>query len=187
MRQKRWALAGVAALVAGVGWFGADAASAGRASHPSVVAAAMAHGLPGRPAASAAAATSLAAGSGGPAGQTLAVVTRQVAGRLIDLGKSGDYAGDFFIAKEKIYDSTGQHLIGVDSVRCELGIGTFTCEATIMIDGKGKIRIAGTLFSHSDNSFPVTGGTGAYQGVGGQLSTFDLRGGATALVFHLVR
>ena len=53
--------------------------------------------------------------------------------------------------------------------------------------GKGTIRVAGTLFNDRDNVFPVTGGTDTYEGVGGQVTVFDLAGGSTALIFHLRR
>ncbi len=43
------------------------------------------------------------------------------------------------------------------------------------------------MFAERDNAYAVTGGTGAYKGVGGELSVFDLAGGDTLLVFDLVR
>jgi len=63
------------------------------------------------------------------------------------------------------------------SVRGELALRTFTIEGTIQIFRKGKIAIASTVFSERDNAYAVTGGTGAYKGVGGELSAFDWAAG----------
>jgi hypothetical protein len=190
MARRSAALLGAAVLAAGGVWLGPGGAAAGSAERPAPAATTKLRAWPSAPTvASVAAAESAAAGARAARrpGQTLAVVTREVRSAFVDLPPAGDSAGDFFLVEERVFDRTGTRPIGRDAVRCELGLRTFTCAATIEIDGKGKIRVAGTLFRDGDNVVPVTGGTGAYEGVGGELTVFDLAGGRTALVFHLVR
>lgn len=166
---------------------GGGAAQAGRS---------LTGGLPGTPAtsvadavrqaaASEAAATAAAAADGEV--QRLVVTSRELRGQGVDLPPAGDSPGDFFLFEERLFDQTGTRGIGMDSVRCELSLRTFTCEATLVLNGRGKIRIAGTVFSERDNVFPVTGGTGEFLGVGGRLNVSELADGRTVLVFHLVR
>lgn len=131
-----------------------------------------------------------AARSGGAAqraGQTLIFVTRQVRAVDVDLPPAGFGPGDFFMFEENVFDRSGRRQVGRDAVTCQVGLRTITCEATFQISGKGKIEVAGAQFSERDNVFPITGGTGAYQGVGGDLSFFGLGGNRAALVLHLVR
>ncbi len=106
--------------------------------------------------------------------------------KRVDVGPQGFSPGDFFLSEGKLYNESHTKLVRKDAVRCEVGLHAFTCEATGRLDGRGKIRIAGTVFSERDNVFPVTGGTNTFKGVGGALQVFDLRGGNSLLVFKLV-
>ncbi len=141
-------------------------------------------GWPGRAVTSVAEAQRLSTAAGPGDDSTLIVVTRQVRGAGVDVGAEGDSPGDFFIFEEKVFNSTGGNPIGRDSIRCELGLRTFTCEGTIRINGRGKLRVAGTLFRPKDNVVPVTGGTRDFRGVGGTLKVYDLPNRETVLVFN---
>jgi len=195
MKRKYLALSSVAALLAGMTVVGTVGASA-REDHTAGTAATTSHrSWASKPASSVAEAQRLAdaARASGTstdvaAAQTLILVEAPYSPpreAFVDLAPAGDSAGDFFISEARIFDRS--RLVGKDAVRCELGLRTFTCEATLLVNGKGKIRVAGTLFAEQDNVLPVTGGTDAYEGVGGQLTIFNLPGGRTALVFHLTR
>lgn len=92
-----------------------------------------------------------------------------------------------FVFEETVYSARGREVIGEDTVRCELGIRTFNCEATLRLAGRGKITVGGALFAPRDIVVPITGGTKDFRAVGGQLKVYDLRGGRTLLVFELVR
>lgn len=129
-------------------------------------------------------AAALAAGA--PAGETLVLVAKEARTLFVDLPPEGESPGDFGLFEDRVYNDQAER-VGADSGRFELSLRTVTIEATVSITGKGKIRIAGSLFNRTDSTFPVTGGTGAYQDVGGQLTVFDLPHGDAALVFHLVR
>ncbi len=118
---------------------------------------------------------------------TLIVVAEEVRDAFVDVGREGFSPGDFFLFEEKLFDNTRTERIGRDSVRCEAGLRTFTCEATFRINGRGKIRVAGSLFRETDNVVPVTGGTRDFKGVGGSLNVYDLPEGNTVFVFDLVK
>jgi hypothetical protein len=120
-------------------------------------------------------------------GRTLTLVERAGAQAMIDVGPKGDSPGDAFMSENAIYDSSDKHLIGRDHLRCEEGIHTFTCEATGQLFGHGKIRIAGTVFTENENTYPITGGTGAFRGAGGQLTTFTVNDTTTVLFFQFSR
>jgi allene oxide cyclase len=185
MRWRRSLTMAVVPVVAGAAWMGGAATASG--GH-TMRAWSAHHTLPGKAAASVAAAVHAAKSSGnGSSGRTLILVERAGAQNVIDVGPSGDSPGDAFVSENALYDSTGKHLIGRDLVRCEQGIRTFTCEATGQIFGHGKIRIAGTVFTENENTYPVTGGTGAFRGAGGQLTPFDVNDTTAVLFFQFSR
>lgn len=178
-----------AALTAGAAWIGIDAATAGseQGVTGSASAAADGDGLAssgwrGMPVDSVAQARQLAG-----EGRALTLVTQEVRARGVDVGAEGESTGDFFVFEETVFNARGGQVIGEDTVRCELGIRTFNCEATIKLDRRGKITVGGALFSRRDNVIPVTGGTGNFSGVGGELRVFSLRGGKSLLVLKLIR
>ena len=133
-------------------------------------------------------AASVASAAGTTAGPRadLVVTTREIRSAGVDLEPRGDSPGDFFHFEELLFRPGTNRVIGRDAVRCELGIRTFQCNATIRINGKGKIVIDGALMSESDNVIPVTGGTGRFAGVGGTLRVLE-SGARTRLVFDFVR
>jgi hypothetical protein len=106
---------------------------------------------------------------------------------FVDVGASGESPGDYFLFENKLMTPDGSRQVGRDSGRCTLGIGTFSCDATAKIFGKGKIVVSGALFSENDNRIAITGGTGAYRTAHGQLVIDDLGNGNTVLAFHVIR
>lgn len=187
MARRGMAAIGAATLVAGAALVGAGASAA--SSDEAASSARAVRSWPNRPTASLAQVQQQASAGAraSAAGRTVVFVTKELRDFGVDLDPAGDSPGDFFFFEERVFDSTGRNVVGKDSVRCEAGIRTFSCEATLLVTGKGKILVEGALFSETDNVLPVTGGSGVYQGVGGQLSFFNLAGGRTALVLHLTR
>ena len=103
--------------------------------------------------------------------------------RNIDVGRDGESPGDYFVFESRLMQK-GER-VGRDSVRCMLGIRTFTCDGTFLMTGRGKIAVAGTLFAdQNDFRLPITGGTGAFKDARGQMTVEE--GRATVLVFELL-
>jgi hypothetical protein len=143
--------------------------------------------LPGKSAPSVAAAVRATSTGNGSGGRTLTLIEHAGRQAAIDVGPAGDSPGDAFVSENTLYDSTNKHVVGRDYVRCEEGIRTFTCEATGQLFGHGKIRVAGTVFTENENTYPVTGGTGAFRGAGGQVTTYNVNDTTTVLFFQFSR
>lgn len=107
----------------------------------------------------------------------------QTRDRYVDVGARGESAGDYFLFEGRLLQDGKK--VGRDSGRCLLGIRTFTCEASVILKGRGKIVVAGTLFTEQgDFRLPITGGTGAFKDARGELTVEE--GKATFLVFELL-
>jgi hypothetical protein len=132
-------------------------------------------------------AASTAHARAGTQGADLVVRTVETRSHNVDLGRSGETPGDFFLFEERAYKAGTQNVIGRDAARCELGITTFQCGATLKVFGKGKIVVDGALFGENDNKLVITGGTGRYAGVGGEMRIGDGPGNASTLAFYFTR
>ena len=116
-------------------------------------------------------------------------------GRFVDTGKKGLGPGDqFLVVGMPILDNaTGEQLGTTDAVEMMMlprrHHGTVTMQYTLRLPG-GHIDLYGVV-RHSDKPFriPVTGGTGRYLGVGGQLTLLkeDRRRNINVMVLELVR
>ena len=174
------------AVVAAAAWVGVAVATAGGDSASPRLEQTMSKGGWPAPTVSSVAAGERLAAASAVQGRTLTLLTRPVREADVDVPPRGFSPGDFFIFEEAVFNRNANR-VGEDSGRCEVGIRTFTCEATVKVNGKGKIRIAGSLFDNRDSTFPITGGTGRYNTAAGSLTVFDLRGGRGVLVFNLTR
>jgi hypothetical protein len=57
----------------------------------------------------------------------------------------------------------------------------------MVVFGKGKVVVYGASFAHSATVLAVSGGTGIYKGVGGQLNVADEAHGNSLLAFEITR
>jgi hypothetical protein len=95
--------------------------------------------------------------------------------RYIDQGKKGDSPGDLYLSTGSpiLDNATGQRIGSSDTVELIVSMrhnGTVTSEGTLRLPG-GHVELDGVV-RHSDDPFriSVTGGTGRYLGVRGQLT-----------------
>jgi hypothetical protein len=129
-------------------------------------------------------------------GDSFVVRGREVAGKEVNVDGARFGPGDYFLFKERLTDSAGTH-VGADRVICTVHL-PFTqsrfailCEGTFKFNGRGgiergQISVEGVLvFREGVNSLtlPITGGTGHYQNVRGELHV-PARG--NSLTFHLI-
>ena len=189
MSRKLWATVSVVALLAVV--LGTVAMSAG-ASPDARSIGAWGRGLVG-PSASAETPTPLSH----EGGDTLVVRGREVAGKDINVNGPGIGPGDYFVFKEKLRNRAGTH-VGYDNIICTVHFPStqerfgLLCEGTFTFFGrggieKGKISFEGMLvFREGINSFPIpiTGGTGHYQNVRGELHVMPTE--VSHFTFHLI-
>jgi hypothetical protein len=130
------------------------------------------------------------------AADTFVVRGREVAGKEVNVNGPRFGPGDYFLFKERLTNRAGTH-VGYDNIICTLHFpfrqsrfGTL-CEGTFTFSGRGGIErgtisVEGVLvFRERVNSFAlaVTGGTGHYQNVRGELHV-PTQG--SSLTFHLI-
>ncbi|MDQ1427368.1 MAG: hypothetical protein QOK39_844 [Acidimicrobiaceae bacterium] len=181
MKRKFTAAGAAVALVIGGGaWIGLTSATASTAK-PSL------HGWPGAQASASKTIASVKAEAANNGSHVLLLRAHQVKQTSIDVGPAGPSVGDYFMFEENLRYQGAAQVVGRDSVRCTFGATSFICDGTLDLFAKGKIVIYGATFRGDANLFPVTGGTDHYQGVGGQLSTANLRHGNELLAFELTR
>jgi hypothetical protein len=181
MKRKSIAAGAAAVLVIGGGaWAGLGSATATTA-HPSI------HGWPTSTASAGTTIASVKADAAGSGSQVLLLHEHGVRAAFIDVGASGQSAGDYFMFESQLMYQGHSQVIGRDSGRCTFGPRTVICDATVQLFGKGKIVVYGAGFGRTDNRYAVTGGTGLYMGVGGQLDVANLRHGDSLLAFEITR
>jgi len=173
------AFAATVLAVGGGAWVGLGSATA-TATQPNI------HGWPA--AAGTSASQAIASTKAGPAGsQVLLLRGHTVRHANIDVGGDGFGPGDYFMFEEQLRYLHNDQVVGRDSVRCTAGPTSFICDGTMVLFGKGKVTIYGAGFERGGDSYAVTGGTGVYRAVGGQLTVGSLRGGDDLLAFEIVR
>ncbi len=120
--------------------------------------------------------------------ETLTLVDQQVRQRVVDVDVPGDSPGDFFLLDLRLFDETGQAVVGRGSVRCEQGISTTNCQATLRVYKQGQITVSGCIYKHLNAvNLAITGGVGQFKGAGGTLRSFDVQDGNPVLVLTFVR
>jgi hypothetical protein len=129
-------------------------------------------------------------------GDSFVVRGREVAGKEVNVNGRRFGPGDYFLFKERLTSSAGTR-VGTDNIICTLHFPStqnrfgILCEGTFTFSGRGGIErgtisVEGVLvFREGVNSFAlaVTGGTGHYQNVRGEL---DVPVVGSSLTFHLI-
>jgi allene oxide cyclase len=109
---------------------------------------------------------------------------------IIDLGPKGDSMGDLNPFSDPIYDATNRKQVGSESGNCVRTIvgKLWECNWTVFLSG-GQISIEGPVYDTSANAvLAITGGTGVYTSVRGELLTHSRNkaGTLTDYMFHLI-
>jgi hypothetical protein len=111
----------------------------------------------------------------------------------VDVGKPGPSLGDMNVITEDVYRNgkrVGTSDIQCTMVRVELPKFAVQCFNTTSLPG-GQITAQGIVTSDQIEKVPfvqaVTGGTGAYKGVGGELTVDEAGDGPAELTFELTR
>lgn len=111
---------------------------------------------------------------------TMHVIEHATTDKVIDTGKKGDTSGDLLTWHNKIYDETDSSVVGSDQgdcIRISPKQGTWECRWITWLDG-GSITVEGPFYDTKDGVLAITGGTGAYAGVSGDMQLLSKNGGA---------
>jgi hypothetical protein len=102
--------------------------------------------------------------------ERLALVERAANDVVTDTGASGDTVGDILTFANKVYDEANAKMLGTDNgwcVRTVVG-KMWECFWTMSL-ADGQITVEGPFLDAGDSTLAITGGTGAYAGVSGEM------------------
>jgi hypothetical protein len=103
----------------------------------------------------------------------LVFIEKSTAATFVDVDKSGaaPTAGDVFVFQANLLDPTTNAQMGTVEGHCTIITETLSdCDASGILAG-GQIRAAGANTDTAVNVLAVTGGTGIYRNVSGQITT----------------
>jgi hypothetical protein len=142
----------------------------------------------------------LAAGSVGPAsgsgsggdhdhGHTIRVLSTNTEENYVDSGATGPSLGDMYVFHSEL-TRYGKH-VGHTGVVCTLTSAVneeSQCLGSAWFDRWGEITIQGLVAGEPQRfSFPITGGSGAFEGAEGTLRVKEVSDTVEKLSFHLTR
>ena len=136
-----------------------------------------------------AAAVAVGSGSGGlTAPTTVHVVEHPATDQVIDIGATGDSPGDQLPFNNPIFNWNNTRKVGVDQgncVRASTTNGRWECMWTTFLH-KGQITVEGPFRDAlPTTALAVTGGTGAYRNVRGQMILHARKDGNFDFIFKL--
>jgi Allene oxide cyclase len=126
--------------------------------------------------------------AGMPAGaaemEQLNLVERATSDSVVDLGDKGDSAGDLLTFANDIYDAADANKVGTDNGYCIRVVAgkSWECFWTLTL-ADGQITVEGPFLDGGDSVLAVTGGTGKYAGVRGEMALHARNAEGTAYDF----
>ena len=93
--------------------------------------------------------------------------------QFIDTGEPGDTAGDILVFDQPLLDEDMIE-IGNNSGTCiRTRVGhSFQCQWTLTLEN-GTIQVAGREFDQGTSAISITGGTGGYAGISGEMTSVN--------------
>lgn len=124
-----------------------------------------------------------------PAVHTLVTIAdaRSSPARLIDTGEAGDSIGDILVFDQPLLDVDRQ-AIGTNSgscIRTRSG-HSLQCQWTLTL-ADGTIQVAGREFDRGTSAISITGGTGSYAGISGEMLSVNNEDGTFTQTLHYRR
>jgi allene oxide cyclase len=118
---------------------------------------------------------------------TLHVVERPATDTVVNTGPPGDTTGDLLTFHNKLFDASNTTMVGKDQGSCIRIIPgrSWECTWTNFVHG-GHITVEGPFFDTHDSLVSVTGGTGIYRNVRGQMLLHARTSGQFDFVFSLI-
>lgn len=118
----------------------------------------------------------------------LTLIERAETDTTTDTGKAGDSVGDILTFANKVFDAKNEKQVGTDNGFCLRTVGgeAYECNWTAFL-ADGQITAEGPFYDAKDSILTVTGGTGAYDGMHGQLKLHarDAKGSEYDFVYEI--
>jgi allene oxide cyclase len=109
---------------------------------------------------------------------------------VTDTGAKGDSAGDLLTFANDVFDEKDANKVGSDTGWCIRTVAgkSWECFWTLTL-ADGQINVAGPFLDAGDSVLAVTGGTGKYAGVRGEMALHarDAKGSAYDFKYSLIR
>ena len=122
--------------------------------------------------------------------EQMTVVERASTDVVTDTGAEGDTVGDILTFANEIYDQANEKQIGSNNGWCvRTAVGkAWECFWTLTLKD-GQITVAGPFYDAGDSVLAITGGTGTYAGVRGEMGLHarDAQGSAYDFSYKLIR
>jgi hypothetical protein len=120
----------------------------------------------------------------------LKLVEHATSDTITDVGAKNDSAGDVLTFANDIYDAANAKKVGSDNGWCMRTVPgkMWECFWTLSLDA-GQITVEGPFLDAGDSVLAVTGGTGKYSGVRGDMALHarDAKGSEYDFVYHLIQ
>jgi allene oxide cyclase len=102
--------------------------------------------------------------------RTVHVVEHIVSETVTDVGEPKDSVGDVLTFANELFDETNTKQIGTDQGYClRVVVGaSWECAWTAFL-AEGQITVEGPFHDAKGSTLAITGGTGAFQGAGGEM------------------
>ena len=112
----------------------------------------------------------ISAGAQADGTTALALVERATTDTVIDTGAAGDSSGDLLTYANEIYDATNATKVGEDNGWCIRVVAgkSWECTFTLML-ADGQITAEGPFLDAGDSVWAITGGTGKYATISGEM------------------
>lgn len=109
---------------------------------------------------------------------------------VVDIGAAGDSAGDILTFANEIFDAQDAQKVGSDNGWCVRVVPgkSWECFWTLSL-ADGQITVEGPFLDAGDSVLAVTGGTGKYADVGGEMALHarDAKGSAYDFKYTLMK
>jgi hypothetical protein len=117
--------------------------------------------------------------------ELLKLVERAANDTVTDTGEKGDSVGDLLTFANDVYDEANAEKAGTDNGWCiRTAVGkAWECFWTLTLKG-GQITVHGPFLDGRDSVLAVTGGTGDYVGVTGEMKLHARNAEGTEYDFH---
>jgi allene oxide cyclase len=125
----------------------------------------------------------------GSPGKTVFVVEHAITDTEVPLVPGGkDKAGDILVFHNPVFNKANTRKVGHDEGFCNrinVKAGIWECLWTTFLKG-GQLTVQGPYYDHKNSVLTITGGTGIYDGVSGEMNLNAKDGGKEYdFIFHL--
>ncbi len=128
--------------------------------------------------------------SAGAKTTSLNLIEHATTDAVTDTGAKGDSAGDLLTFANEVFDAKDAQKVGNDSGWCIRVVAgkSWECFWTLTL-ADGQITVEGPFLDAGDSVVAVTGGTGKYKGVRGEMALHarDAKGSAYDFKYSLIK